>query len=206
MEENRYKLESYNEAFCEIHDTKKDEWYIRKDLITDLLNQQDKRIKELKEQIKTKDTILEEYKKCNCKECMTDYEKNLNQIIDKYLYENNSLKQENNQLKQSQKQLAIIELEKTKICCEKYAEELYDNLVDVVVPTDIDKPKREAIKYLYLVSEVIDDRIKSLKGEIPTIKCSLCGREMVKLADGVNYCCNYCHTQTLLNVLDIGEE
>lgn len=36
---------------------------------------------------------LEEYKKCNCKECMTDYEKKLNQIIDKYLNENIKLKQ-----------------------------------------------------------------------------------------------------------------
>lgn len=47
MEEKRYRLESYNEAFCEIHDTKLDEWYLRKDLIVDLLNQQSKRIKEL---------------------------------------------------------------------------------------------------------------------------------------------------------------
>ena len=47
MEENRFKLESYNDTFCEIHDIKTDEWYKRKDLIVDLLNQQDKRIKEL---------------------------------------------------------------------------------------------------------------------------------------------------------------
>ena len=46
-EKERYKLESYHEAFCEIHDTKSDEWYLRKDLVTDLLNQQDKRIAEL---------------------------------------------------------------------------------------------------------------------------------------------------------------
>lgn len=49
-EKERYKLESYHEAFCEIHDTESDEWYLRKDLVTDLLNQQDKRIKELEEQ------------------------------------------------------------------------------------------------------------------------------------------------------------
>lgn len=30
----------------------------------------------------------------NCKECMTDYEKNLNKIIDKYLNENIKLKQQ----------------------------------------------------------------------------------------------------------------
>lgn len=49
-EKERYKLESYHEAFCEIHDTKSDEWYLRKDLITDLLNQQDARIKELEQE------------------------------------------------------------------------------------------------------------------------------------------------------------
>lgn len=49
-EKERYKLESYNEAFCQIHDTESGEWYLRKDLVTDLLNQQDKQIKELEEQ------------------------------------------------------------------------------------------------------------------------------------------------------------
>lgn len=50
--------------------------------------------KELQKQLEEKERMLEEYKKCNCKECMTDYEKNLNQIIDKYLCENNSFKQQ----------------------------------------------------------------------------------------------------------------
>ena len=49
-EKERYKLESYNEAFCQIHDTESDEWYLRKDLVKDLLNQQDKKIKELEEE------------------------------------------------------------------------------------------------------------------------------------------------------------
>ena len=49
-EKERYKLESYNEAFCQIHDTESDEWYLRKDLVKDLLNQQDKHIKELEEE------------------------------------------------------------------------------------------------------------------------------------------------------------
>ena len=44
-EKKRYKLESHNGTFCEFHDTETDEWYIRKDLVTDLLNQQDKDIK-----------------------------------------------------------------------------------------------------------------------------------------------------------------
>ena len=46
-EKERYKLESYNEAFCQIHDTESDEWYLRKDLVKDLLNQQDAKIKDL---------------------------------------------------------------------------------------------------------------------------------------------------------------
>ena len=50
-EKERYKLESYNEAFCQIHDTESDEWYLRKDLVKDLLNQQDKRIKELENKL-----------------------------------------------------------------------------------------------------------------------------------------------------------
>ena len=51
-EKERYKLESHNGTFCDFHDTETDEWYTRKDLVTDLLNQQDKRIKELEGQLK----------------------------------------------------------------------------------------------------------------------------------------------------------
>lgn len=54
-EKERYKLESYLEAFCEIHDTKSDEWYLRKDLVTDLLNQQDKQIADLEAKLAEKD-------------------------------------------------------------------------------------------------------------------------------------------------------
>lgn len=50
-EKERYKLESHNGTFCDFHDTERDEWYTRKDLVTDLLNQQDKRIKELQQQL-----------------------------------------------------------------------------------------------------------------------------------------------------------
>lgn len=49
-EKERYKLESHNGTFCEFHDTETDEWYIRKDLVTDLLNQQDKDIKKLRQE------------------------------------------------------------------------------------------------------------------------------------------------------------
>lgn len=74
-EKERYKLESYLEAFCEIHDTKSDEWYLRKDLVTDLLNQQNKRIKELEEE-------LENYKLCKCVDCSSEYGKGLETSID----------------------------------------------------------------------------------------------------------------------------
>ena len=50
-EKERYKLESYNEAFCQIHDTESDEWYLRKDLVKDLLNQQDQKIKNLEHRL-----------------------------------------------------------------------------------------------------------------------------------------------------------
>ena len=49
-EKDRYELESYNEAFCQIHDTESDEWYLRKDLVKELLNQQDKEIIKLREE------------------------------------------------------------------------------------------------------------------------------------------------------------
>lgn len=87
-EKERYKLESYHEAFCEIHDTESDEWYLRKDLVTDLLNQQDKRIKELEEElVKQKekyDYLYDCYKKTSSED-----------LQDKY-----RLAEENQQLKQ----------------------------------------------------------------------------------------------------------
>lgn len=69
-EKERYKLESYNEAFCQIHDTESNEWYLRKDLVKDLLNQQDQKIKELKQQLHDlPKKIVEEIRTyCNLKE------------------------------------------------------------------------------------------------------------------------------------------
>lgn len=64
----------------------------------ELREQKDKEIQDLKQQLAESERKLEEYKKCNCKECMTDYEKNLNQIIDKYLNENIKLKQQLHEL------------------------------------------------------------------------------------------------------------
>lgn len=104
--------------------------------------------------------------------------------------------EENKQLKQSQKQLAIEELEnlKKEFNSRKLEYKTMENSFHIY-GLRIDR-----------IFEIIDDQIKELKGEKSTIKCSLCGREMVKLADGVNYCCNHCHIQTLLNMPDIGEE
>lgn len=63
MEENRFKLESYNDTFCEIHDIKTDEWYKRKDLIVDLLNQKDKEIKQAKDNLSKFGNIISEQAK-----------------------------------------------------------------------------------------------------------------------------------------------
>lgn len=79
--------------------------YYDLETVASLLNQQDKRIKDLEEQIKTKDTINNLYK--------TTVSLRDNDFKD-LVYENNELKQENKQLKQLQKQLAISELEKIK--------------------------------------------------------------------------------------------
>ena len=76
-----------------IKDNKTNQFY---GCVVDLLNQQDKRIKELKEELKN-------YKLCRCVDCSSEYEKGLETSIDE-------LEKENKQLKQSQKQLAIEEL------------------------------------------------------------------------------------------------
>ena len=47
-EKERYQLERPNGTFSEIHDTKLDVWYSNRQPITELLNKQDKHIKELK--------------------------------------------------------------------------------------------------------------------------------------------------------------
>lgn len=85
-------------------------------------------IKDLKKQLEEKEKMLEEYKKCNCKECMTDYEKNLNQIIDKYLYENISLKQ---QLKTQPAE--IVEKIMMKLPSRCYGKNLFKNILKEVL-------------------------------------------------------------------------
>ena len=57
------------------------------DIITDLLNQQDKRIKELEQE-------LENYKLCRCVDCSSEYEYGLETSIDELEKENQQLKQQ----------------------------------------------------------------------------------------------------------------
>lgn len=100
-EKERYR---YIVATNKLYDSQEDELYfynINSNKVISILNQQDKRIKDLEEQIKTKDTINNLYK--------TTVSLRDNDFKD-LVYENNELKQENKQLKQSQKQLAIIKL------------------------------------------------------------------------------------------------
>ena len=149
--------------------------------ISTLLNQQDKHIKKLEETLekaRQREVIIHQ---------------NYRQGYIKDLEEINELQEEIQQLKQSQKQLAIEKLEKVKNYFDDSNDEDYDKSEGWIITN------RSIIEY-------VDNQIKELKEGKPTIKCSLCGREMVKLADGVNYCCNHCHIQTLLNVSDIGEK
>ena len=90
-----------------IKDNKTNQFY---GCVVDLLNQQDKRIKELEEE-------LENYKLCRCVDCSSEYEYGLETSIDE-------LDKENQQLKQ---QLAITE-KALDLACErvKYFEEMQD--------------------------------------------------------------------------------
>ena len=90
-----------------IKDNKTNQFY---GCVVDLLNQQDKRIKELEEE-------LENYKLCRCVDCSSEYEYGLETSIDE-------LDKENQQLKQ---QLAISE-KALELACErvKYFEEMQD--------------------------------------------------------------------------------
>ena len=143
-EKERYKLESYNEAFCQIHDTESGEWYLRKDLVTDLLNQQDKRIKELEEKYQD----LKEDNDATTESlyaCRTYLDKNTSKMWE--------LEKENQQLKQSQKQLAVEELEKLKdFFLEPSRDEEMDT--DFLITKDAGS-----------IADYVLDRIKELKGE-----------------------------------------
>ena len=67
-----------------IKDNKTNQFY---GCVVDLLNQQDKRIKELEEE-------LENYKLCRCVDCSSEYEKGLETTIDELEKENQQLKQQ----------------------------------------------------------------------------------------------------------------
>ena len=144
-EKERYKLESHNGTFCDFHDTETDEWYTRKDLVTDLLNQQDKRIKELEEE----NNFLEK--------------RNEELIIDRrdFCLERNDIFEENQQLKQSQNQIAIEELEKLK-------EEMVlngSNYCEIRQGTSPHNPSDYYAWFNYVMfRKFIDNRIKKLKG------------------------------------------
>ena len=86
-----------------IKDNKTNQFY---GCVVDLLNQQDKRIKELEEE-------LENYKLCRCVDCSSEYEYGLETSIDE-------LDKENQQLKQ---QLAITE-KALELACEHIKEDI----------------------------------------------------------------------------------
>lgn len=107
VEKERYKLESYLEAFCEIHDTESDEWYLRKDLVTDLLNRQDARIKEL-EKIRDKgNQKLEDFYNEKIDKLDSDYNKHFNELIE----ENQQLEEKLNNFETCMKKYNVEDIE-----------------------------------------------------------------------------------------------
>ncbi len=107
VEKERYKLESYLEAFCEIHDTESDEWYLRKDLVTELLNRQDARIKEL-EKIRDKgNQKLEDFYNEKIDKLDSDYNKHFNELIE----ENQQLEEKLNNFETCMKKYNVEDIE-----------------------------------------------------------------------------------------------
>ncbi len=82
-EKERYIIDRFDE---DIFDTKK-EYYPSNQTICEIINKQDKRIKELEEE-------LENYKLCRCVDCASEYEKGLETSIDELEKENQQLKQQ----------------------------------------------------------------------------------------------------------------
>lgn len=147
-EKERYKLESYNEAFCQIHDTESGEWYLRKDLVTDLLNQQDKRIKELEqENQKLKQQLAEKDKEIS----------NLNGLV----------RERDKQIKnlKTNKKRVIEHKNKTKISFAlEQLEKVKENIKKVPI-TDFDLSGNFEKMYKQDAIRQIDNQIKELKGE-----------------------------------------
>lgn len=102
MEGKRYKEDNYHDFMNAIKDMETGEWLIRKDLLLDRLNQQDKRIKVLEEEngyIVFADGYDEKGNKIH------------KQLIVKYKNKFKELVEENKKLKQTEEQLAIDKLE-----------------------------------------------------------------------------------------------
>ena len=136
--------------------------YSRTDMWNKMIEQQDK-ISDLETKLEESERKLEEYKKCNCKECMTDYEKNLNQIIDKFLNENIKLKQ---QLEEKEKEIEY--QESMKILAvenqNKKAIEQLEQIINLFEPYENEEKDtilcaNNGISFL----EFIDNQIKQLK-------------------------------------------
>jgi peptidoglycan hydrolase CwlO-like protein len=154
-EKERYKLESPNGTFSQIHDTKLDVWYLNRQPITELLNQQDKRIKELEEENKQLTELYDELNKRYCKQQdELDIVREENQQLKQKVKENrqhaefwqSAYKRCIDREEKSQRQFAIATLEKVK---EKFG---YKHNTQLVVSS----------RYL---CEFIDNQIKELKGE-----------------------------------------
>lgn len=102
MEGKRYQEDNYHDFMNAIKDMETGEWLIRKDLLLDRLNQQDKRIKVLEEEngyIVFADGYDEKGNKIH------------KQLIVKYKNKFKELVEENKKLKQTEEQLAIDKLE-----------------------------------------------------------------------------------------------
>ena len=87
-EKERYEIHIYDDVCVDLYDN----GVLNKSVndtykLENLLNQQDKRIKELEEE-------LENYKLCRCVDCSSEYEKGLETSIDELEKENQQLKQQ----------------------------------------------------------------------------------------------------------------
>ena len=137
-EKERYK---YSEELNGVYDSEAMifyNWYLNEDKIVALLNQQDKHIKELEEQLSTTEKMRLENLNEGCR-CV---ERDMDRII--------KLQQENQQLKQSQNKNTIELLEKVK----NYFNDKEDN--------DYDESEGWIITNRCVV-EYVDSLIKKLK-------------------------------------------
>ncbi len=159
-EKERYKIYKDNRGNSYIFDTSKNVDYKIYQEFVNLLNEQDKHIKELERQTKFnfdyRDRCqLEEYQKWADKEItgLTKLYDELNKRYCKQQDELDIVREENNELKQSQKQLAIEELEKLKTAIISKREITYFKF------DNFSKGKDNAY---YLVIEIINSQIKDL--------------------------------------------